>query len=93
MADLNEILQDNSYSLEAAMFPEKVGFPAMDTAVAMYNGEDLPEHIVSPTATLDAESWREYYEYDGTSRSIIWDAVNALEAPAECMMYASDLQN
>ena len=93
LAFLNEILQDNSYSLEAAMFPEKVGFTAMDTAVAMYNGEDLPEHIVSPTATLDAESWRQYYEYDGTSRSIIWDAVNALEAPAECMMYASDLQN
>ena len=93
LAFLNEILQDNSYSLEAAMFPEKVGFTAMDAAVAMYNDEELPEHIVSPTATLDAESWRDYYEYDGTSRAIIWDAVNALEAPAECMMYASDLQN
>ena len=91
LAFINEMEQDNAYSLEAAMFPEKVGFTAMDAAVSMFNGEELPEHIVSPTQTLDTESWAQYYSYDGESRAIQWDAVNALQPPAECMKYASDL--
>ena len=93
LAFINEMQQDNSYELEAAMFPEKVGFTAMNAAVSMYNGEELPEHIVSPTTTLTTESWQNYYDYDGSSRSINWDAVNALEPPAEGRMYAADLEN
>lgn len=91
LAFLKEIEKGGPYQLEAAMFPEKVGFTAMDTAVAMFKGEELPEHVVSPTTPLTAETWKQYYEYDGHTRSIKWDAVNAVEAPDRCMKYASDL--
>lgn len=49
LAFLNEIEKDGPYQLEAAMFPEKVGFTVMDAAVSMFQEADLPEHIVSPT--------------------------------------------
>lgn len=91
LAFLNEMEKDGPLQLEAAMFPEKVGFTAVDAAVAMFNGEDLPEHIVSPTHTLTIETYGQFYAYDGESRSIIWENVNALEAPETCMMYGSDL--
>lgn len=93
LAFLNEMEKEGTpYRIEAAMFPEKVGHTAMDAAVAMFNGEELPEHIVSPTTPLDSETWSQYYNYDGSSRSIIWDTVNALEAPDQCMKYAADLE-
>lgn len=93
LAFLNEMGREGSpLQLEAAMFPEKVGFTAIDAAVAMFRGEELPEHIVSPTHVLTAETATDFYAYDGESREIQWDAVNALEPPAECMKYASDLE-
>lgn len=91
LAFLHEMERGGPLQLEAAMFPEKVGFTTIDTAVAMFRGEDLPEHVVSPTYTLTADTYSEFYEYDGQSRTIIWDAVNALEPAEQCMMYASDL--
>jgi ABC-type sugar transport system substrate-binding protein len=92
LAFLNEMEKDGSpLKIEAAMFPEKVGFTTIDTAVSMFAGEELPEHVVSPTAPITADTYDQFYEYDGSSRSIIWDAVNALEAPDSCMMYSSDL--
>lgn len=80
-----------SWQIEAAMFPEKVGFTTLDAAVALYNGEDLPEHIVSPTTPLIGDDWQRFYSVEGTTRTINWEAVNALEAPAACMMTAADL--
>jgi len=91
LAFLNEMAKDGPLQLEAAMFPEKVGFTSMDAAVAMFNGEDLPEHIVSPTHTLTPETALEFYDFDGESRQINWQRVNELEAPDQCMKYASDL--
>ena len=91
LAFLNEMQTGGPLQLEAAMFPEMVGRSAIDAAVAMYRGEELPEHIVSPTTTLTAESAFEYYDFDGESRSISWELVNALEPAEQCMKYASDL--
>ncbi|WP_434362513.1 sugar ABC transporter substrate-binding protein [Parasalinivibrio latis] len=92
LAFLNEMSKDNSpLKLEAAMFPEKVGFTTMDTAVALYNKENLPEHVVSPTYTLNLENFSRFYSYDGKARKIKWDEVNGLVPPAKCMKYASDL--
>jgi ribose transport system substrate-binding protein len=91
LAFLNEMAKDGPMQLEAAMFPEKVGFTTIEAAVAMYKGEDLPDHIVSPTFTLTSETNADFYDYDGSSRAIKWDAVNALQAPDQCMKYSSDL--
>ncbi len=38
------------------------------------------------------EDWKKYYDYDGKTRSIKWDAVNALKAPDKCMKTAADLK-
>jgi ribose transport system substrate-binding protein len=92
LAFLNEIKKDGAYQLEAAMFPEKVGFTVMDAAVSMFQKAELPEHIVSPTHTIDAQTYSQFYDYDGKSRSIKWDAVNALVPAEKCMKYASDIQ-
>lgn len=91
LAFLNEMMAGGPYKIEAAMFPEKIGYSLTDTAVAMFQGEDLPEHVVSPTTAVTAEDVGQYYTYDGESREIQWDAVNALPVPATCMKYASDL--
>lgn len=92
LAFINAIEKEPSYRIEAAMFPEKEGFTAIDAAVKLFNGEEVPEHIVSPTAPMFGDEWKKYYDYDGTSRAIKWDAVNALQAPAKCMKTSADLK-
>jgi len=52
----------------------------------------VPPHIVSPTAALVGDDWKKYYDYDGKTRNIKWDAVNALQPPAKCMKTAADLK-
>ncbi|RVT82728.1 sugar ABC transporter substrate-binding protein [Rhodobacteraceae bacterium CCMM004] len=91
LAFLHEMFADGPFKLEAAMFPEMIGYTSIDTAVALFQGEDLPEHVVSPTTAVNVDNVTDFYSYDGESRQIQWDAVNALEAPAQCMKYASDL--
>ena len=80
-----------AWKIEAAMFPEKVGFTAIDAAVSLYNGDEVPEHIVSPTAPMIGDEWTEFYSVEGTTRTIDWEAVNAVEPPAACMKTAADL--
>ncbi|MDR3493509.1 MAG: sugar ABC transporter substrate-binding protein [Ancalomicrobiaceae bacterium] len=92
LAFINAIEKEPSYRIEAAMFPEKEGFTTIDAAVKVFNGEPVPEHIVSPTAPIIGDSWKTYYSYDGTTRSIKWDAVNALKPPAKCMETSADLK-
>lgn len=91
LAFLNEMQTEGPFKIEAAMFPEKIGFTAIDTAVALFNGEDVAEYVISPTTPLTLEDVSSFYSFDGESRQIQWDAVNALGAPEQCMMYASDL--
>jgi ribose transport system substrate-binding protein len=92
LAFINAIEKEPSYRIEAAMFPEKNGFTAIDAAVKLFNKEDVPMHIVSPTAPMLGEEWKKYYDYDGATRSIKWEAVNALKAPDKCMKTAADLK-
>ncbi|MGP1396033.1 MAG: sugar ABC transporter substrate-binding protein [Inquilinaceae bacterium] len=80
-----------AWQIEAAMFPEKVGFTTLDAAVSLFKGEEVPEHIVSPTAPMIGDEWQQFYSVEGTVRTIDWDAVNAVEAPAACMKTAADL--
>ena len=74
------------------MFPEKVGFTAIDAAVKLYNKEEVPSWIVSPTTPMLGDGWKKYYSVDGNVRTINWDAVNAVKAPDKCMKTAADLK-
>ncbi|HTN64236.1 MAG TPA: sugar ABC transporter substrate-binding protein [Devosia sp.] len=88
---INMMDTEPSYQIEAAMFPEKVGFTAIDAAVSLFNDEPVPEHIVSPTAPMVGDAWKQFYSVEGTTRTINWDAVNAVQAPEKCMKTAADL--
>jgi ribose transport system substrate-binding protein len=92
LAFINAMQKEPSYRIEAAMFPEKEGFTAVDAAVKLFNKEKVPEHIVSPTAPMNGDDWKKFYDYDGTTRTIKWDAVNALQPPAKCMKTSADLK-
>ena len=88
---INSMSTEPSWKIEAAMFPEKVGFTVLDAAVSLFNGETLPAHIVSPTAPMVGDEWQQFYSVEGTTRTINWENVNALVAPAACMKTAADL--
>lgn len=89
---INMMNTEPSYQIEAAMFPEKVGFTAIDAAVKLFNKEAVPAHIVSPTAPMiGTAGWEQFYSVEGTTRTINWDAVNAVVAPDACMKTAADL--
>lgn len=92
LAFINAIEKEPSYKIEAAMFPEKVGFTAIDAAVKLYNKEEVPNWIVSPTTPMLGDGWKKYYSVDGNVRTINWDAVNAVKAPDKCMKTAADLK-
>jgi ribose transport system substrate-binding protein len=92
LAFINAMEKEPSYRIEAAMFPEKEGYTTIDAAVKLFNGEKVSEHIVSPTAALIGDDWKKFYDYDGTTRTIKWDAVNALQPPAKCMKTSADLK-
>ncbi|RUT32496.1 sugar ABC transporter substrate-binding protein [Arsenicitalea aurantiaca] len=88
---INLMATEPAYQIEAAMFPEKVGYTTIDAAVSLFNGEEVPEHIVSPTATMIGDEWQQYYSVEGTTRSINWENVNAVPAADACMKTAADL--
>jgi ribose transport system substrate-binding protein len=92
LAFINAMEKEPSYKVEAAMFPEKVGFTAVDAAVKLFNKEEVPAWIVSPTAPMNGDDWKKYYSVEGTTRTINWANVNAVKAPDKCMKTAADLK-
>ncbi len=92
LAFINAMEKEPSYRIEAAMFPEKVGFTAVDAAVKLYNKEAVPSWIVSPTTPMNGDDWKKFYSVDGTTRTINWTNVNAVKAPDKCMETAADLK-
>jgi ribose transport system substrate-binding protein len=92
LAFINAMENEPSYKIEAAMFPEKVGFTAVDAAVKVFNGEEVPEHIVSPTAPMIGQDWKKYYSVEGTTRTVNWDGINSVQAPDKCMKTSADLK-
>ena len=93
LAFINAMEKEPSYRIEAAMFPEKEGYTTIDAAVALFNGKEVPPSTSSPRPPRSsATTGRSIYDYDGTTRSIKWDAVNALQPPAKCMKTAADLK-
>ncbi len=89
---INMMQTEPSYQIEAAMFPEKVGFTTIEAAVKLFNNETVPEHIVSPTQPMvGKDSWKTYYTLENGVRTINWDAVNAIVPAEKCMKTAADL--
>jgi ribose transport system substrate-binding protein len=86
-AFIHAMQEGGPYKVEAAMFPEKVGYECIDMAVKLYNNEEVPEHYVTPTLALTPETWDDYYSLKGDVRTINWDEVNAIPTEDECSKY------
>ncbi len=83
-AFIHAMKEDGPYKVEAAMFPEAVGYEVINMAVKLFNGEEVPEHFVTPTYGLTVDNWGDFYSLDGEVRTINWDAVNAIVKEDKC---------
>ncbi len=86
-AFIHAMKEGGPYKVEAAMFPEAVGSEVINMAVRLHNGEDVPEHFVTPTYGLTVDNWGDFYSLDGEVRTINWDAVNAITKEDKCGKY------
>jgi len=75
------LLAGGPYKVSAAMFPEFQGAMLVRAAVADFNGNKLPAHIVMPSAPVDAQGLAKYYTQSGSEFAIKFDAVAALYQP------------
>ena len=94
LAFLNEMTKPGTpYLVEAAMFPEGVGYTGMNLAVDLFNGVEVPEHKVTPTLALTIDNYAKYYDFDkeGQKRSIRFADVASIPVEAKCTKYSSDL--
>jgi ribose transport system substrate-binding protein len=86
-AFIHAMQEGGPYKVEAAMFPEKVGYECIDMAVKLYNNEEVPEHYVTPTMALTQDTWDDYYTLEGEVRAINWTTVNAIPTEDQCAKY------
>jgi ribose transport system substrate-binding protein len=86
-AFIHAMKEGGPYKVEAAMFPEAVGYECINMAVKLYNGEEVPEHWVTPTFALTPDNWNKYYKLEGEVRTINWDSVNAIPREGQCGKY------
>jgi len=73
--------------VEAAMFPEAVGYECVNMAVKLFNNETVPQHYVTPTAALTTENWSSFYTLAGEKRTINWNTVNKVKREDKCAKY------
>jgi ribose transport system substrate-binding protein len=86
-AFIHAMQEGGPYKVEAAMFPEAVGFECMNMAVKLFNGEQVPKHWVTPTAALTQQTWDKYYTLSGEKRSINWNTVTKIPKEGQCAKY------
>ena len=87
LAFIKAMQEGGPYKVEAAMFPEAVGYECINMAVKLFNDETVPEHWVTPTFALTSENWNKYYSLAGEVRTIKWDAVNKIPREPKCAKY------
>jgi ribose transport system substrate-binding protein len=85
-----ELLEDPSWIVGVAMFPELVGRTTVDVAVKAFREEALPRQIVTPTDIVTRESIGRYYSHENGQRSIA-EAVQALLARSKASEVMLDL--
>jgi len=86
-AFIHALMEGGPYKVEAAMFPEAVGYSCIDMAVKLYNNEEVPRHYVTPSYALTTENWNEFYSLEGEVRTINWHRVNAIPGEDQCTKY------
>jgi len=86
-AFINAMKENGPYQVEAAMFPENVGFECIDMAVKLFQGQKVPQHYVTATVGMTAATWNKYYSLEGNVRTIKWDAVRAIKTEDKCKKY------
>jgi ribose transport system substrate-binding protein len=83
-AFIKAMQEGGPYQVEAAMFPEAVGYECINMAVKLFNNETVPEHWVTPTLALTQSTWNKYYTLKGEVRTINWTTVNAIKREPKC---------
>jgi len=68
LAFIKAMQEGGPYKVEAAMFPEAVGYECINMAVKLFNNEKVPPHWVTPTFALTADNWKQYYSLSGETR-------------------------
>jgi len=87
LAFIKAMQEGGPYKVEAAMFPEAVGYECVNMAVKLFNGEKVPEHWVTPTFGLTADNWKKYYSVSGDVRTPNWDMINKIPREPKCAKY------
>ncbi|MBC7812653.1 MAG: sugar ABC transporter substrate-binding protein [Burkholderiales bacterium] len=79
LACKNALLEGGPYMVSAAMFPEYQGRLLIDSAVAAFNGVELPAHLIAPSLPVTADNLADYYTQneDGTFTAN-FDAISEL---------------
>ena len=96
LAFLNEMTKENTpYLVEAAMFPEGLGYTGMNLAVDLFNGKDVPYHKVTPSLALTKDNYAKYYDFDkeAQKRTIRFADVASIPLEEKCTKYTEDLPN
>lgn len=72
-----------------AMFPEIVGRVCIEAAIAAFNGNPLPPHLVTPYAVLTAPTLNQFYDCTDHGWQIKWEtALKQLPIPLLIDKYA-----
>lgn len=72
-----------------AMFPEIVGRVCTEAAIAAFNGQPLPPHLVTPHTILTPQTLNQFYECADQHWRIKWEAaLNQLPIPLTIDKYA-----
>ncbi|MEW5956591.1 MAG: substrate-binding domain-containing protein [Chloroflexota bacterium] len=72
-----------------AMFPEIVGRVCIEAAIAAFNGQPLPPHLVTPHAVLTPETLDQFYTRTDRGWRIKWEAaLSQLSIPLTIDRYA-----
>ena len=73
------LLSGSPYKASLAMFPNYVGVGCIDAAVKAIKGESLPSHYETPTVAINAKNFDQFYNKEGNSYVIDFEAVRKLE--------------
>ena len=71
-------MEGGPYKVSAAMFPEYQGRLLIDAAIAAFNGQPLPAHIVAPSTPITLDNLAEFYTKEGDEYLPIFEAMAKL---------------
>ena len=78
----NALLSNTPYKSALAMFPHFVGACIVDAAIALANGDTLPDHYETPTVMITQENFDQFYSSEYEGYAIKMDAVRKLMSEA-----------